>query len=283
MADYEHNVPNAPQTKFRLASLTKQFTAMAVLQLHERNLLSLDDPINKYIPEYTDGGEITIHHLLTHTSGIANFTVATDKEARVLPYSLEMTIEKFRDKPLEFSPGERFEYSNAGYYLLGYIIEKVTGKDYAEVVQQNIFGPLGMESSGYDYDHHIIKNRARGYHLEKGELLNANYINMANVHASGGLYSTVEDMYLWDRALYTEKLVKKDTLKKMFTPYTRNYGYGWGVVTLFNRTMVGHNGDMEGFQTNISRFIDDDVCIIVLSNFGHAPIGKIGMELAADV
>jgi CubicO group peptidase (beta-lactamase class C family) len=184
---------------------------------------------------------------------------------------------------MNFSPGEKFEYSNAGYYLLGYIIEKVTGKDYATVIKHNIFNPLGMSDSGYDYNHLIIKNRAYGYLLEKGELINAKYIHMANVHASGGLYSTIEDMYLWDRTLHTEKLIKQNSLDQMFNPVTQNYGYGWGIVTLFDRKMVGHNGDMDGFQTNITRFIDDDVCIIVLSNFGHAPIGKISVDLAAIV
>jgi len=283
LANYEHDIPNTPQTKFRIASLTKQFTAMAVLQLQEKDLLSVNDPISKYITNYPNGDKITIHHLLTHTSGIPNFTVASDEEARVLPFNLEMTIKKFRDQPVEFSPGEKFEYSNAGYYLLGYILEKVTGQDYETVLKQNIFEPLVMMNSGYDYNHVILKNRACGYKLEKDELINARYIHMANVHASGGLYSTVDDMYLWDRALYTEKLIKRNSLEQMFTPHTENYGYGWGIVTLFNRKMVGHNGDMDGFQTNITRFIDDDVCIIVLSNFGHAPIGKMGMELAAIV
>jgi CubicO group peptidase (beta-lactamase class C family) len=283
MANYEHNVPNTPQAKFRIASLTKSFTALAVLQLQEQGLLNINDSIGKFIPDYPNGDKITVHHLLSHTSGIPNFTVATDEKARVMPFNLEMTIKKFKDLPLEFSPGEKFEYSNAGYYLLGYIIEKVTGRDYATVIKHNIFEPLGMTDSGYDHNHLVIKNRAYGYRMEKGELINAKYIHMDNVHASGGLYSTIGDMYLWDRALYTEKLVKQKSLNQMFTPVGKNYGYGWGIVTLFNRKMVGHNGDMEGFQTNITRFIDDDVCIIVLSNFGHAPIGKISVDLAAIV
>jgi len=283
MADYEHKIPNTLQTKFRIASLTKQFTAMAILQLQEKESLNVNDPLIRYIPDYPNGERITIHHLLTHTSGIPNFTVATDKVMRVLPSTMELIINKFKDQPLEFSPGEKFEYSNAGYYLLGYILEKVAGQDYGTVIKQNIFEPLGMTNSGYDYNHLILKNRARGYRLENGVLINAPYIYMANVNASGGLYSTVEDMYLWDRALYTENLIRRNSLEKMFTPYTQNYGYGWGIVTLFNRKMVGHNGDMDGFQTNITRFIDDDVCIIVLSNFGHAPIGKISVDLAAIV
>jgi len=283
LANYEHNVPNTPQTKFRIASLTKSFTAMAVLQLQEQGILNINDSIGKFIPDYPNGDKITVHHLLSHTSGIPNFTVATDEKARVMPFNLEMIIKKFKDLPLEFSPGEKFEYSNAGYYLLGYIIEKVAGKDYATVIKHNIFEPLGMTDSGYDYNHLVIKNRAYGYRMEKGELINAKYIHMANVHASGGLYSTIGDMYLWDRALYTEKLVKQKSLNQMFAPVTKNYGYGWGIVTLFNRKMVGHNGYMEGFQTNITRFIDDDVCIIVLSNFGHAPVGKISVDLAAVV
>jgi CubicO group peptidase (beta-lactamase class C family) len=283
MANYEHSVLNTPQTKFRIASLTKQFTAMAILQLQEKGLLSVNDPLSKFIADYPNGDKINVHHLLSHTSGIPNFTVATDEVARVQPLNLEMTINKFKDLPLEFSPGEKFDYSNAGYYLLGYIIEKVTGKGYDAVISENIFEPLGMLNSGYDYNHIILKNRACGYNLKKDKLVNAQYIHMANVHASGGLYSTVEDMYVWDRALYTEKLVKHSSLEQMLTPFTKNYGYGWGIITIFNRKMVGHNGDMDGFQTNITRFPDEDVCIIVLSNFGHAPIGKIGVELAAIV
>jgi len=281
MADLEHSVPNTPQTKFRIASLTKQFTAMAILQLQKKNLLNVNAPLSRYINDYPNGDKITIHHLLTHTSGIPNFTVATDKEARVRPMTLEMIIQKLKDQPLNFSPGEKFEYSNAGYYLLGHIIEKVTGSGYASVIKENIFEPLGMANSGYDYNHIILKNRAYGYRLEKGDLINAEYIHMANVHASGGLYSTVEDLYLWDRALYTERLIKRSSLEQMFTPFTKNYGYGWGIVTLFKRKMTGHNGDMEGFQTNITRFAEDDVCIIVLSNFGHTPIGKMSVDLAA--
>jgi CubicO group peptidase (beta-lactamase class C family) len=283
MADYEHGIPNTPRTKFRIASLTKSFTALAILQLQEQGLLHINDSLSKFFPDYPRGDAITLHHLLSHTSGIPNFTVATDEKARTMPHNLEMTIKKFKDLPLEFSPGEKFEYCNAGYYLLGSIIEKVTGKDYATVIKHNIFVPLGMTDSGYDYNHLIIKNRAYGYRLEKGKLINAEYIHMANVHASGGLYSTIEDMYLWDRALYTEKLVKRNSLKQMFTPVTKNYGYGWGIINLFDRKMVGHNGDMEGFQTNITRFVDDDVCIIILSNFGHAPIGRMSVDLAAIV
>lgn len=283
MANYELNVPNTLQTKFRIASLTKQFTAMAILQLQEKGMLNVKDPLNKLVPDYPNSNKITIHQLLTHTSGIPNFTVATDSKARLYPFKLEKTIEKVKDLPLSFSPGEKFEYSNAGYYLLGFIIEKVTEKNYADVIHENIFKPLGMTNSGYDLNHIILKNRASGYNLKNDQFSNAQYIHMANVHASGGLYSTVEDLYLWDRALYTEKLVKQNSLDQMFAPYTKNYGYGWGMVLLFNRKMIGHNGDMEGFQTNITRFVDDDVCIVVLSNFGNAPIGKISMELAAIV
>jgi CubicO group peptidase (beta-lactamase class C family)/pimeloyl-ACP methyl ester carboxylesterase len=283
MANYEHRVPNTPQTKFRIASLTKQFTAMAILQLQEKGMLNVKDPLSKYIPDYPNGENITIHHLLTHTSGVPNFTVATDDKARLYPIKLEKTIDKVKNLPLNFSPGEKFEYSNAGYYLLGFIIEKATGKSYASIIQENIFEPLGMTNSGYDCNHIVLNNRAAGYNLKNDQLVNARYIHMANVHASGGLYSTVEDLYTWDRALGAETLIKHKSLEQMFAPHTKNYGYGWGVVTLFNRKMAGHNGDMDGFQTNITRFIDDDVCILLLSNFGHAPIGKISVDLAAIV
>lgn len=282
-ANYEHDVSNDAQTKFCLASLTKQFTAMAVMQLCEAGLLNVDDPINKHIPEYPNGDKITIHHLLSHTSGIPNFTASVDEETRVKPCSLEEIIERFKDEPLEFTPGEKFRYCNAGYYLLGYVIEKVTGASYESVLKRQIFDPLGMANSGYDRHSSILKKRASGYSLRDSKLVNADYVCVANTHASGALYSTVEDLFLWDRVLYTEKLLKKKSLELMFTPFTDQYGYGWGIVQVFDRKFVGHNGDMEGFQTHISRFIDDDVCVIVLSNYGHAPIGKIGVDLAAIV
>lgn len=281
-ANYELDVPNTPQTKYRLGSLTKQFTAMAVMELQEKGLLNVSDPIKKYLPDYPGGDKITIHHLLTHTSGIPNFTSFPEyKKLMIRPLSVEEVIAKFKDKPLDFSPGEKFSYSNSGYILLGYLVEKISGKPYGEYVKENIFDPLNMKNTGYDYHDPIINSRAAGYSLNEGKLINASYIDMKIPGGAGGLYSTVEDLYLWDRALYTEKLVSQSSLKKMFKPFKDNYGYGWQIDKLFGHKRISHSGGINGFVTNISRYPDDDACIIVLSNLEAAHMGKINRDLAA--
>jgi CubicO group peptidase (beta-lactamase class C family) len=283
MANYEHDVPNTPQTKFRLGSITKQFTSMAIMQLQEKGMLNVDDAVSKYIPDYSETGKkITIYHLLTHTSGIPNFTSFPDYvTTMMIPSPVEKIVERFKDKPLEFEPGEKFSYSNSGYVLLGYIIEKVTGASYEKYIQENIFQPLNMKDTGYDHYTTLLKHRAAGYDLTDDGPANADYIDMTIPHAAGALYSTVEDLYTWDRALYTEKLVSKSSLNKIFTPFKNNYGYGWGITTLFNRTCTRHGGGINGFRSDIIRFVDDDACVIVLSNIDSAPVNRIGTDLAA--
>ena len=282
MANCELEVPNTPQSKFLLGSVTKQFTAMAIMQLQEKGLLNVSDFIKKYISEYPHGEKITIHHLLTHTSGTPNFTDFPEyRKTMMLPSPVEKTIERFKDKPLEFNPGEKYKYSNSGYILLGYIIEKASGKSYEEFLGENIFTPLNMMNSGYGHTKPVLRNRAAGYSRGKDGLVNASYIDMSIPHGAGALYSTVEDLYLWDRALYTEKLLNKSSLDKIFTPFKEKYGYGWGITNLFNRKRISHGGGINGFTTNISRYVDDDACIIVLSNFDHSPTSKISRDLAA--
>ncbi len=284
MANYELSVPNTPQTKFLLGSITKQFTAMAVMQLQEKGLLSVDDSLKKYIPDYPDGDKITIHHLLTHTSGIPNFTSFPEyTKTMMLASPVEETIERFKNKKLEFIPGEKFSYSNSGYILLGYIIEKVSQKSYEAYLKENILQPLDLENTGYGHNEPILDSRAAGYSWDKDQLVNASYIDMSIPHAAGALYSTVEDLYLWDRALYTEKLIGKTSLEKMFTPFKDDYGYGWAIGKLFKHKRISHSGGINGFTTNISRYPDDDVCIIVLSNFDHSSTAKISQDLAAIV
>jgi len=284
MANYENDVPNTLQTKFRLGSVTKQFTATSIMQLQEKGLLNVYDPISKYLPDYPNGEEITIHHLLTHTSGIPNFTSFPEyQETMMLLSSVEKTMERFKYRPLEFTPGEKFKYSNSGYILLGYIIEKVSGKPYEDYLKENIFQPLNMMDTGYDYHRPLIKHRASGYVLGTNELVNAIYIDMSTPYAAGGLYSTVEDLYLWDQALYTEKLVGKNSLDKMFTPFRGDYGYGWFIIKAFDRRLITHGGTVNGFYAYISRYVDDKVCIIVLSNIESAPVDKISLDLAAIV
>lgn len=283
MADREQKLENTTKTKFRICSLTKSFSAMAIIQLQEKDMLNVNDKLSKYIPDYPNGDKITIHHLLTHTSGIVNHTELPDfnTKRRTEPVTIEQTIAAFKKLPLEFVPGEKFEYSNSNYILLGLIIEKVSGKSYGDFIRENIFQPLKMNNSGFEYYNQPIKNFATGYTISDNKIIKADSRVMSNAHASGAIYSTVEDLYLWDRALYTNKLVSKETLSKIFTPFKGEYGYGWCIIDIFDRKVTTHGGDIEGFEAYITRFVDDDVCIITLSNFGHAPIGKINIELAA--
>jgi len=284
MANLELDVPNTPQTKFRLGSVTKQFTAMAIMQLQEKGLLNVNDPIRKYIPDYPNGDKITIQHLLTHTSGIPNLTDFPEFEKKkMLSLPIDSTIAMFKSRSLEFAPGDSFKYSNSGYILLSYIIEKTSGKPYEVFVQENIFTPLNMTNTGYDHNETILKNRASGYTINDRGLVNAPYVDMTIPTGAGGLYSTTEDLYLWDQALYTEKLVSRISLEKMFTPFKGGYAYGWFVDEKLARKRVHHGGGIEGFVTNITRYLDDQVCIIVLANFDHAPVGTIGKDLAAIV
>ena len=282
MANLELDVLNSPQTKYRLGSVTKQFTAMAIMQLQERGLLDVNDPIIKYIPDYPNGEKITIHHLLTHTSGIPNLTDFPDfLETVTLPSPAEKTIERFKNKPLNFEPGTEFSYSNSGYVLLGYLIEKISGKSYEDFLKENIFQPLNMANTGYDRTSTILKNRAAGYTISTDGLANADYIDMSLPLGGGCLYSTVEDLYLWDRALYTDKLVSKPILEKIFTPFKEDYAYGWFVSELFKHKRIDHSGGIQGFSCNISRYPNDDLCIVALSNYEHAVIGKIAKDLTA--
>jgi len=287
MANIELGVPNTPEMKFQIGSITKQFTATAILQLQEKGLLNLDDPITKYLPEYPKetGDRISIHHLLSHTSGIPNYTDMPDLMAnKALPVSVDELLSTFQDKPLDFEPGEKYKYSNSGYVVLGAIIEAVSGKTYEDYLQENILEPLKMDNSGYDHRDRIMKNRAAGYTQdEKGELRNADFVHMSAPFAAGALYSTVDDMLIWDQALYTEKILKKSSLEKMFTPVKDNYGYGWVIEENFGRKQIWHNGGIDGFHTTFNRWVDDNLCVVVFSNNDSAPVENIASGMAAIV
>src|SRR6185295_430961 len=196
MANFEWDVPNTPSTKFRLGSITKQFTSMAIMQLEERGLLKVQDPIGKYLTDYPKpvADRVTIHHLLTHSSGIPSYTGLPDYGPRMATTStIAEMIARFKDLPLEFEPGSSYRYDNSGYFLLGAIIEKVGGKPYDVFLQDNIFAPLGMHDSGYDRSTSVLKNRASGYTRGPRGLENAAYLDMGQPYAAGSLYSTVKD------------------------------------------------------------------------------------------
>jgi CubicO group peptidase (beta-lactamase class C family) len=283
MADAEHDVPNTPQTKFRLGSITKQFAATATLQLEEGGKLSITDPVCKYISECPEAWKaITIYHLLTHTSGIWNFT--TDPEYRntwMLPSRPEKTMQRFLKKPLESEPGFRYNYSNSGYILLAYILEKASGMRFEELLEKNIFKPLGMKDTGHDTWEAILKHRARGYQPFGDKLIHAPYHDMSIPIGGGDLYSTVEDLRIWDQALYTDKVLSAKSREKAFTPFKNNYGLGWVVTQVQGRKVIMHGGGINGFSTQISRFPEDRSLVVVLSNNQASPMAQIGRHLTA--
>jgi len=284
-ANLEHEILNTPQTKFRIASITKQFTAMAVLILQERGLLKVQDPVCKYLTDCPEAWQqITIHHLLTMTSGIPNFENFPDNEKyERLPTTVEATIERFKGKPLEFAPGERFSYSSSGYVLLGHVIERVSGLRYEDFLRKQIFDPSGMRNSGYDHPQTVLMGRAAGFAKQGTKFVNAVHYEMDTPHAAGALYSTVEDLFLWDQALYTEKLVSKNSLESMFTPFKGPYAYGWVVTELQGRKVITHGGTISGFRSWIIRYPEERACVILLSNFEVANLGTPAQDIASII
>lgn len=293
LADEEWNVQNTTSTKFRIASLTKQFTAACILLLQERGQLNVHDPISRYLPGLPEAWQtITIHQLLTHTSGVPNYTDSSQLQRlnRMGTTPQEMTA-LVADKPLDFKPGSQWHYSNTGYMLLGMIIEKTSGQSYADFLKRNIFGPLGMTNSGYDQAIPILKERASGYQIKDGQLANADFIDMSGPYAAGGIYSTVEDMYRWSEALAQEgKLLSASSLKQMFTEYPeavyQGQHYGYGVVInrqKFGKLLYYHGGGVEGFSSVIQRYSAEGVCIVVLSNLDSYKPWELGDHIAADL
>src|SRR6266571_2767869 len=230
-ANLEWGIPNSPTTKFRLGSITKQFTAASILLLEERGKLHVDDLVKKYMSDAPAAWDkITIFQVLTHTSGIPSFTSFPDYQ-KLEPFAVttEQLVARFRDKPLDFEPGEKWSYSNSGYVLLGYLIEKITGGAYEKFVGENIFTPLGMQDSGYDSNSAVIPHRASGYVSGKSGYEHAGFIHMSIPHGAGALYSTTEDLLKWERGLFGLKLVSAASLQKMTTPFKNNYAFGLGV------------------------------------------------------
>ena len=295
LADMEWNVPNQPDTKFRLGSITKQFTSMLIMQLVEQGKLKLDVPISTYLPDYPkkNGEIITIHHLLTHSSGIPNITSfpGFSKDISRNSYSPSQLVNLFADSALQFKPGERNSYSNSGYMLLGYIIEKITGKPYEQVLQENIFTPLNMKNTGYDHSGPLLKNRARGYEKNGWLYINANFIDMSVPYAAGALYSTVEDLYRWNQALYGNQLLRKENMDLLFFKHIRAgggyYGYGWDIYempignTAERIDAIGHGGGIDGFNTQLTRIPSDKSFIVLLNNTGRAPLDEMTKAIAA--
>jgi CubicO group peptidase (beta-lactamase class C family) len=273
-ANLELNVPVEPDMVFRLGSVTKQFTAVAVLMLAEEGKLSLQDEVTKFVPDYpTQGKKITVEHLLTHTSGIKSYT---DLPEWLPLQRKDMTVAEIialaKDKPMEFAPGERWKYCNSGYILLGAIIEKASGKTYAEFLESRVFTPLGMKSTLYDSTSRVVPRRASGYSKGKAGFENAPYLSMSQPYAAGSLASSVDDLATWTESLLAGKLVKKETLERAFTSYglkdglDTGYGYGWFISRYEGHRLIEHGGGIHGFLSYAMFFPEDEVFVALLTN-----------------
>ncbi|MBM3744273.1 MAG: tetratricopeptide repeat protein [Acidobacteria bacterium] len=292
LANREFGIPNAPDTKFRLGSITKQFTATLVLQLVEQGKLRLDGKIGDYLPECPKkvGERITIHQLLNHTSGIPSYTGFpgfADKLSRDPLTPLELA-RMYWEKELEFEPGSRYAYNNSGYHLLGVLIEKITGHPYAKALQERILTPLGMKDTGYDDYNTILPRRASGYRPVLDGYLNAAYLDMSLPYSAGALYSTVEDLHVWDQALYSDKLLAPKSKDLMFQPGMNNYGYGWiidqAAIPGLDRKVprIAHGGGINGFNTLLTRLPEERRLIVLLSNTpGRARLGEVNDGIMA--
>lgn len=266
LANSEWDIPNTPDTKFRIGSITKQFTAIATLQLADQGKLKLDDPVAKHYEGAPAAWEkITVHHLLNHTSGIVSYTGMKDFFPKMSrdPRTPAEIVKLTQDLPLEFDPGTRYKYNNTGYVLLGHIIEKVSGMKYADYLRKNILDPAGMKDSGFDTHADVLKKRAAGY-LPNGKI--APYLDMSLPHAAGSLYSTVDDFVKWDQALAAGKLVSAESWKLMTTPGKNDYGYGLVIKPLAGHASMAHGGGINGFNTHFIRFPEDKVAVAVFSN-----------------
>jgi len=292
LANREHGIANTTNTIFRLASVTKQFTAMCILILQEEHKLNVTNRIAQYVKDCPAAwSNITIHHLLTHTAGIPDYTQFPDHFRRErLPTNVGATIRLLRDKPLDFEPGAKMQYSNSGYVLLGYIIEQITGRSYEQFLSAKVFRPLGMHRSGYDHPESILTDRAAGYGLTLfPEPYGSNIVNcipfaMDLPHAAGALYSTVGDMLIWNQALYSDRLVTAKSLEAMFTEY-KNWGYcyGWlhGRVGDSDRVGYGHGGRISGFVAHVTRFSKERVYVVVLCNIDWINPSDIANKLSS--
>jgi CubicO group peptidase (beta-lactamase class C family) len=280
-ANLEWSIPNTPTTKFRLGSITKQFTAAAILKLAEQGQLALEDPVKKHYPNAPASWDaITVFQLLTHTSGIPNVTSAPDfAQWKMHPSTPEQTLAHVRDKSLEFTPGARMSYSNSNYVLLGLLVERLSGKSYAEYLRASIFEPLGMNDSGYDVSAVILPQRASGY--TAGARANAPYTDMTVPHGAGGLYSTTEDLLRWTQGLFGGRLLEAESLEKMITPHQSDYAFGVIVNAAGGRRSVSHGGGIEGFNTLLAYYPESKVTIAVLGNVnGQAPT-QLATQLGA--
>ena len=278
-ANLEKKIPVSPETKFRIGSISKQFTAVATLKLVEAGKMKLDDPLSKYIPDFPRGDEVSIHHLLTHTSGIHSFTNTPNFLDRVVkPVAWKDLLEEIKGYEYDFDPGANWAYNNSGYFILGCLVEQVSGLSFDNYLKKTFFDPLGMKNTGVYVNGKKYKNEALGYSNENDSLQLALDWDMSWAGGAGNLYSTVGDLYLWNEGIFNGKVLKKETLDKAFTPVQLDngeqpdamgmggYGYGWAIHQFRDVKEISHGGGLHGFVTNLSRFPDQNMTVTVLTN-----------------
>ena len=289
LASLEMNVPVTPETVFQIGSLTKQFTAVAVLMLAERGKIGLDESVSRYVPGLPAAwGGVSVRHLLNHTSGIKSFTGLPDFIDRLapLPTTREGIVSLIADEPLEFSPGESYAYNNTGYYLLGHVIEQTSGRSYAAFLQERIFNPLAMTDTRVNVVEDIIPNRACGYGWAEDRWCNAPHVSMDWVYSAGALIATAPDLAKWDMALGREDLLPHSAWENAWTPTRLNdgtaaeYGFGWIVSERNGHRSLSHGGGIPGFASFMERFPDDDLSVVVLTNLLPSSTAEIARAVA---
>jgi CubicO group peptidase (beta-lactamase class C family) len=279
-ADAQAKKPNDTSMVFQIGSVTKQFTAVAILKLQEEGKLSVNDTISKYFPQIQHAKRITIHHLLTHTSGLYNYTNDTIFWLHEIerPSSQRQMIARFANQPLDFEPGTKFSYSNSGYVLLGYIIEKASGKPYEQYLRETIFRPLGMNRSGFDFTK--AANRATGYYVGD-DLSKAAIVDSTGSYAAGAIYSTVNDLYKWVQAIHNKKILTPVSWEKATTPFKSQYAYGLIADKLYGQQRIWHNGGIHGFVSHVDYYPETNSAVILLSNYMQSDLMKLSNTLSA--
>lgn len=282
-ANLEWKIAHTPETKFRIGSVTKQFTAACVLLLAERGKLAIDDPLGKFIPSAPEAWKpVTLRQLLSHTGGIPNFTEDPGYEMnRLRPETPAQTMAHLAARPLDFPPGEKYKYSNTGYVLLGWVIEIASGQSYETFLRENIFQPLGMNDSGYDSSTAVIPQRAAGYVPGPKGPANAPYIDMHVPYAAGAIYSTPADLLRWTEALFGGKVLSAASLEQMTTPVMHHYAFGLEVMTDKGRKVISHNGGIEGFNAQLNYYPESKVTVIVLANINGPTCTELANDLSA--
>jgi CubicO group peptidase (beta-lactamase class C family) len=278
-ADIGHEVRITPETKFRIGSISKQFTAAAILKLQEQGKLNVQDKLSKFLPDYPRGDEVTLHHLLTHTSGIHSYT---NKQDFLKTVTVEVTpeelVDSIREDKFDFDPGEKQSYCNSGYFILGYIVEKVSGKSLGDYLKETFFDPLNMKDTGIHHWSLVLDHEATGYSYTGGKVQKAQNWDMSRAGGAGALYSTVGDLYRWNQALFSGKVLKESSLKAAFTPAKLNngeigtgagsegYGYGWAIGESRGLNLISHGGGLHGFSSYLMRLPEKDFTVAVLAN-----------------